>query len=257
MVDLVTVAILGQQAGSSLGSARLEPVRGQERGSSRGAEQRRRRARCVGLRLLVGAAGRSARLAAFVSGEVARILGRRRKAFATSGATVLDQVPAPVERLLLARPPDHAPNEAALPHLEVHYETLLAGHMRRVGARVRESLAAIETLERLFAAMDPYVLLKVMLELERFAAFFALEPSEYLVVELLLISNAKLGGWQHLVGLFEGAACMLLLLLCREAVGFEGRLLLLLLLARLVPRARRHAHAPLGFELGLSIVGAT
>lgn len=55
---------------------------------------------------------------------------------------------------------------------------LLAAHMRAVAAGVREAFAAVGTLERLLAAVDPYVLLEVVFELERLAAFLAFELAQ-------------------------------------------------------------------------------
>lgn len=95
--------------------------------------------------------------------------------------------------------------ERALAHLEIHDETLLARHVRGVGARVGESLAAIEALEGLLAAVDADVLLQVVLELEGLAALLALETTQDLVIELLLVADAELGGahfeWRRAVGL--------------------------------------------------------
>lgn len=41
------------------------------------------------------------------------------------------------------------------------YLALLGGHMRGVGARVREALATVLTNERLFTTVDPLVFLEI------------------------------------------------------------------------------------------------
>lgn len=41
----------------------------------------------------------------------------------------------------------------------IENEALFGGHVRRIRARVRESFAAVGTLERLLAGMNPNVLL--------------------------------------------------------------------------------------------------
>ena len=58
------------------------------------------------------------------------------------------------------------------------YQTLLAGCVGGVGARVGESLATVLTLERLLARVNALVLLQMMLELESFATMRALELSQ-------------------------------------------------------------------------------
>lgn len=48
-------------------------------------------------------------------------------------------------------------------HFEVDHQTLFAGHVRGIGARVREPFAAVGARERLLPAMDADVFLQVML----------------------------------------------------------------------------------------------
>ena len=57
-------------------------------------------------------------------------------------------------------------------------QTLLAGGVGGVGARVGESLATVLTLERLLARVNALVLLQMMLELESFATMRALKLSQ-------------------------------------------------------------------------------
>ena len=58
------------------------------------------------------------------------------------------------------------------------YQTLLAGCVGGVGARVGESFATVLTLEGLLARVNALVLLQMMLELESFATMRALELSQ-------------------------------------------------------------------------------
>ena len=64
-------------------------------------------------------------------------------------------------------------------------QTLFAGSVRGVGARVGESFATVLALEWLLASVNALVLLQVMLELESFATMRALELSQVRPVRMV------------------------------------------------------------------------